>query len=620
MSTDREPQAPTPRVLDVLLVAAWFALLSGFAEVGRLALGRFALDQYVHRSLHAVWMAPLAHLILFAVPALVLVAIAVARRGRVPLGATVFVFGALAALAVLLGIPRVSKWAVVALALGLATQAVRVVRKRETAFLGLVRRTTPALVALLVLACAGGLGGAWWLERSTVAALPAAQQGTPNVLLVVMDTVRAQNMSVYGYERETTPELERLAARGIAFDRAYSTAPWTLPSHASMFTGKYHHELSVGWFEPLDGADPTLAETLAGRGYATGGFVANTLYCGEQSGLGRGFARYEDYPTNSIGEVVYNSTLGREIIALPWPASVKNVLYFVHRKRAADVNDEFLSWVDGADGRPFFAFLNYMDAHEPYLPPAPFAFQFAEKRPANAFVDDEGRYTPEEIATLMAAYDGGIAYVDHEIGRLLGDLDRRGLLANTLVVVTSDHGEEFGEHGYVSHSNSLHVQGIHVPLVLALPGGEAAGKRVVEPVTLRDLPATVLDVVGGTTVGALPGESLVRHWRGPGGPGSSPVLSEVNRAPNVASWLPVSVGDLKSIVADKYHFIRNGDGQELLYDLERDPFETTDRAAVTELGEVFREMRSALDVATSRDGVARAAGGRRTSRARARPR
>jgi arylsulfatase A-like enzyme len=598
-----------PRALDVVLVAVWFALLSGFAEVARLALGRFVLHQYVHRSLQAVWTTPVAHLLLFALPMLVLVAVALARR-RAPFRTSVFVFAALAALAVLLGVPRLAAWAAALLAVGVATQLVRFAARREAFCLRLVRRTAPALLVVLVLTAAAALGASAWAERRAVAALPAPEAGAPNVLLIVMDTVRAQNMSLYGYARETTPELDRIARRGVVFDRAYSTAPWTLPSHASMFTGRYHHELSVGWFSPLDGRFPTLAETLAARGFVTGGFVSNTLYCGEQSGLARGFMHYDDYAVTSVGEILFSSTLGRAFVGLPWPASVRNALYLAHRKRADAVNRELLSWLDGAGGRPFFAFLNYMDAHEPYLPPEPFAFRFADRRPDNAFVNDNARYSPEQITSLMAAYDGGVAYLDSEIGRLLAELDRLGALSNTIVVITSDHGEEFGEHGYVSHSNSLHVQGLHVPLIVLMPSGSGAGLRVSEPVTLRDLPSTILDLVGGPTAGALPGESLARYWQGTPPAGESPILSEVNRAPNVAEWLPVAAGDLKSIVVDRYHFIRNGDGRELLYDLESDPYETADRAGAAELGGVFAEMRSDLDRAVRARPDARAAAGR----------
>jgi hypothetical protein len=464
---------------DVVGIAVWFALLSGFLEVARLAVARYALGAYVHRSLQVVWLAPMSHLLFFAVPALALLAFILFRRNGLALKVPMFVFSLLASLALLLGVPRLSGIAIALIAVGMATQLARIASRHAERSLRLVRATSYVLLVILALTIAASLTAAWWAERRALNGLPpVANQGAPNVLLLVMDTVRAQNMSIYGYHRETTPELERLAERGVVFEQAISTAPWTLPSHAAMFTGRYHHELSVGWVRALDDTYPTLAEVLAARGYVTGGFVANTLYCGEQSGLSRGFVHYDDFSTTSLGELIQSSTLGRDFSLLEWPEPIRNFRFEVTGKRAWKVNHDFLEWVDQAGDRPFFAFLNYMDAHEPYLPPEPFTRLFSDKRPRSAFVEDEDRYTPEELADLMAAYDGGIAYVDHEIGRVLEDLERRGKLANTIVVVTSDHGEEFGEHGYVSHSNSLHIQGIHVPLIVVVPGGEASGTRI----------------------------------------------------------------------------------------------------------------------------------------------
>src|SRR5262249_37940885 len=147
--------------------------------------------------------------------------------------------------------------------------------------------------------------------------LPPAPRGAPNVLLITLDTVRAKNLSLYGYGRHTAPQLERWAKRGGTFDRALATAPWTLPSHASMFTRRHPHPprrprppRSAGWPTPLDSPSPPLAEVLASHGYATAGFVANRYYAGFDSGLGRGFARYEDYRLTP-GEFVNTSTLAK---------------------------------------------------------------------------------------------------------------------------------------------------------------------------------------------------------------------------------------------------------------------------------------------------------------------
>ena len=150
-----------------------------------------------------------------------------------------------------------------------------------------MRRTLPLLV---VLVAALAMTESSWLGRiGPTTAAGTARDGAPNVVLITMDTVRAQSLSVYGYERETTPRLAELAARGVKFERVFTTAPWTLPTHASLFTGRFPHELSVSWLEPLDSEWPTLADALHGEGYETAAFVANLNYCGYESGLDRGF-------------------------------------------------------------------------------------------------------------------------------------------------------------------------------------------------------------------------------------------------------------------------------------------------------------------------------------------
>ena len=147
----------------------------------------------------------------------------------------------------------------------------------------------------LVLILAGWVVGGEWLAERREASRPLPPGDPPNVLLITLDTVRADHLSLYGYGRPTSPVLERLARLGIRFDEARAPAPWTLPSHASMFTGRWHHELSVDWMTPLDKKYPTLAEYLGSRGYATAGFVANLFACSYDSGLSRGFTHYEDY-------------------------------------------------------------------------------------------------------------------------------------------------------------------------------------------------------------------------------------------------------------------------------------------------------------------------------------
>ena len=445
-----------------------------------------------------------------------------------------------------------------------------------------------------------GLGVGLWgwrvlAEREALAQLPSASANAPNVLLIVLDTVRAQNLSLYGYARVTTPQLEQLAKTGVVFERALATAPWTLPSHASIFTGRYPYELSTDWTTPLDSTHPTLAEVFSAHGYVTAGFVANLLYCTYESGFTRGFAHYEDYPIK-LGTIAHSSWLTRIIFTKLY--KILGIHQKLVHKTAAELNTDLLRWLTDKDQRPFFVFLNYFDAHAPYAPPQPFDAQFAAKPPRDPWLRDNHWYSPEEIQELMDAYDGAIAYLDHQLGLLFSELAKRDVLNDTLVIITSDHGEEFGEHGLMDHGNSLYLPALHVPLLISFPPHVPAGKRVHEAVTLRNLPATITDLIELNDKAPFPGSSLIHYWSGThshDGAAADPLLSEVNFAPNLPEWFPVSKGNMKSLVANRYHYIRNGDGREELYDIENDPLEQQDTAYVADDRHMLAWLRAFIE-------------------------
>ena len=427
------------------------------------------------------------------------------------------------------------------------------------------------------------------------------------MLLITLDTVRAQSLSLYGYARPTTPQLERWATTGVRFERAFSTAPWTLPAHASMFTGRLPHETRANWLVPLDGTYPTLAEVLRQRGYVTAGFVANMTYCGEHSGLSRGFSHYEAAVVSPT-EFVLSSALVRMVVNAHWFRRLIHSHQIFGRKDAAEVNSAFLRWLPRQGPRPFFVFLNYFDAHEPYLPPPPFAVPSAARgwwedvshtKDRSDYLD-LWKMSPQQTQALREAYEGAIAYLDQQLGSLFDELHHRGVLDNTLVIVTSDHGEQFGEHRLYGHGNSLYSQALHVPLVLFLPRRVPAGLSIPEPVSLRDLPATVLDLIGVESAQPFPGHSLARYWESGNGtahPGIEPLLSEVSADSllTLQEWYALSKGDMQSLVFGGYHYIKNGDGSEEIYDLEHDPLEQYD-IAHSERGTGLRaQARHALD-------------------------
>ncbi len=564
----------------VIGLGLWFGLVTGLMEALVLGVRSYLLGQLVHVSWHFPWMAPLANAGFFLFPALVLALAAAVAPRLVTFRLAVFVFLAMGAAALLLMYPRILPWASALLAGGLGFQFSRTIARHRVGMERLVRRSLLPLLGVVAMAAASMAGYGKFREPYLLSQLPAAAKGAPNLLLIILDTVRAANLSLYGYQRETTPNLSRLAARGTRFDQAMSPAPWTLPSHASILTGRWPHELSADWVVPLDATYPTLAEHLASRGYATGGFVANVGYGSWEFGLDRGFSRYVDFPL-TLATITASSSIGRQ---LDRNLRVRNLLrtdQHLVRVNAPHVSGDFLEWIDGRGSRPFFAMLNFYDAHGPYLPPAPFDRKFdsagrqANLSPLHRYLARPRRtpLPPEVVAAEIAQYDGAIAYLDQELGTLFAALDARGLMQNTIIVVTADHGEEFGEHGIYDHGNTLYRPSVHVPLVLVAPG-QSPGV-VTSPVSLRDIPHTLARLATGSGM-PFPGRPLNQAA---GDSVSPPVLAEVRQGLRTPAWHPVTLGDMHSVIRDSLRLIRNGDGSEEIYRVYRDGWETSNLAA-----------------------------------------
>lgn len=592
---------------DALRPRTWLAtglaagLATGLLEALVLLLRRVGFGELIHVSAQFGWMAPVGDLVLFLPPALLIAGLARLRPGLMPVRFGLAIFIWLGASALLFLIPGFSRPAALLLAAGIGWQGGRLLGGSAAA---VERRALPALAVLLtlVLLIAGSsLGLAWWRERRALARLPAPPAGHPNVLLLILDTVRADHLSLYGYGRETTPELEKLALRGTRFAHPFSTAPWTLPSHASLLTGRYPHDLSADWLTPLDRRAPTLAEVFSNRGYRTGAFVANVGYLSWEFGLERGFAHYHDFPI-SPRVILACTAVGRQLDrSLRLRRLIGSDQHLV-RIGAPAISRAFLRWVDRSPGRPFFAFLNYYDAHDPYLPPPPYDRRFSgTPRPNN--LSPLHRYlahpskvlpSPATVAAEIDQYDGALAYLDHELGRLFAELGRRGLLQNTVVLITADHGEEFGEHGVFDHGNSLYRPSVEVPLLVVYPPRVPAAVTVNRPVSLRDVAATLVDLAGFDQGSPIPGASLARFWQGGTTGSDSPVLSEVSRGIRTPAWYPVSRGNMQSLVALGYRYIRNDGGGEELFDAGHDPAERADLAGADSSRAALEKLRGLL--------------------------
>jgi arylsulfatase A-like enzyme len=538
----------------------------------------------------------------------------------------------------------------VLLALGIAARAVPVLERHAVVLQRVVRHSLPLLAALVPIlgAC---LWGADQLRAWREAHRPLPPPGAANLVLIVLDTVGADHLSLHGYARPTSPTLEDLASRGIRFDRAQATSSWTLPSHASMFTGRWPHELSVGWFTPLDRTYPTLAEFLGARGYATAGFIANSWYCGSDSGLARGFTAYQDYTfprltafkTTVLVDRLLEGLEAMESWLEDWldfdrlSPAVDRLwwLFKNNRKAAGDVAGEFLDWLSRRPQpeRPFFAFLNLYDAHYPYELPEKRLHRFGARprndREANLLRDwlrliQEGP-SPRQIGYARDAYDDCVADLDEQLGRLIDELEGRPLLERTWVIITADHGESFGEQpGVFWHGTSLYQAQVHVPLVVIPPPGGPSPGVVTEPVSLRDLPATIVEVLGWGIGSPIPGESLARCWGGSSPASvpsrgtvlpaaddprrddratepaaSAPVLAELVPIPSFdqdpAQWLRMPRWPMAALTLGDWTYIRReGDIREELFHLREDAQEWHNRAGDPALQPVLERMRETL--------------------------
>jgi len=566
--------------------------MCGAAKSAGLGAAKVFLHRFVHASPNVVWMAPISYMLILTPLALVLGIVGHRLAPRRDTLLTIVTIASIGGFSLVLNVPGIHDLAAVLAGAGLGVQTGRIATRDLDRARWVSRRMAAVMGGLTLVLLAASQAAVRLEERRWAARLPAPAPGRPNVLLIVLDTQRAKSMSVYGYSRPTTPNLERLAASGVRFDAAFATAPWTLPSHASIMTGRWVHELSTDWSRPLDGAYPTLAEALSGLGYATAGFTANLVNTSAESGIARGFSHYEDYPVNP-GTILRNSQLGRRLSTNETLLRLLGRFSRLGRKMAPEVSAEFLAWLDGQRDRPFFVFLNYFDAHDPYPAPPPFNARFGvpndRHRPDLAQLRWTG-WTMDQVKVEQDAYDASIAYLDEHLGLLFDELERRGQLDRTVVIVTSDHGEEFYEHRLMRHGNSLYRPALNVPLIIRYPAMLPGGTRVAQPVSLRDLPATVLDLIGETGPARFPGRSLRESITGSAGRTDEPILSYVDGEVTQPDWFPVHDGPLKSVLIDTLRYIVDRRGSEEVYGLN-DLLEERNLLARPELEDAITRLR-----------------------------
>ncbi|HEY3052872.1 MAG TPA: sulfatase-like hydrolase/transferase [Thermoanaerobaculia bacterium] len=385
-----------------------------------------------------------------------------------------------------------------------------------------------SIVACALVTCSGGHSH------------PVKNLQHANVLLITLDTTRADHLGAYGYAAAQTPVLDGLARDGVLFEHCITPTAYTLPSHSSIMTGLYppSHGVRINGDVALADSNVTLAERLAAKGYRTGAFVGAFVLDGRW-GLSQGFQHYDD--AFHLGQ---DQRLDLARVQRP----------------ANQVVDAALKWLDARSSQPFFAWVHLYDAHAPYEPPEPFR------------------------SRASSPYDGEIAFADSQAGRLLGWLDKTGQKDNTVVIIVGDHGEGLGDHGESEHGYYIYDYAVRVPLIARIPG--ASTERVSAQVRTIDIAPTILDLVAAETPKDVQGASLLPLISG------QPDKPRYAYSESMATKLQYGWAALYSLRTNDYKFIEAPRGE--LYDLEKDPSENANR--LDDERRVALQLREALKV------------------------
>ena len=384
---------------------------------------------------------------------------------------------------------------------------------------------------------------------------PSTTAASPNILVYLIDTLRADRLGVYGYDEPTSPNLDALAGDGIVFSHALAQSSWTRPSVASLFTGLHPRSHTVnGRSDALPPTATTLASVLGAAGYQTAAFVTNGNVS-ENFGFDLGFDDFVYLGERDTREMHVQSDV---------------------------VNDRVFTWIENRDGeRPFFLYVHTSDPHDPYAPRTPFRDRFvpAPRYPDRITIRTMHERPPEADQTssiareLSALYDAEVAFNDHHVGRLLDHLRARDLYNSTIVLVVSDHGEEFYEHEFWGHGDTLYGEQLRVPFVLKLPHQASAGQVVDGLAQHLDVMPTILDLVGVPPVAGVQGRSLKPVIGGTPSPPFLPAAAYVNKdGHEIESYEIAGYKIIRSRHQDAEHWTSE------IYDLRGDPGELDDLA------------------------------------------
>lgn len=368
-----------------------------------------------------------------------------------------------------------------------------------------------------------------------------------NIVLITLDTTRADHLPCYGYSGVKTPHLDSLARQGIVFEQCTASSPLTLPSHASMMTGMYptFHSVRINGNTALSDEQTTIAEVLSGQGYQCGAFIAAFVLDGRW-GLKQGFQHYDDkfdlrkYKHIDLGAV---------------------------QRPGNQVMDAALAWLEEQKGNPFFAWIHLYDPHSPYEPPEPYYSEYSHQG-------------------LSGLYDGEIAFMDEQIGRCVSWLEKNGLNKNTVIILIGDHGEGLGSHGEGTHGYFIYEYAVHVPLLIIAPFPELQGQRSTSQVRIVDIFPTLMEIVAVTPPAQTHGRSLLPLMFQPQKEADGFAYAE-SMSPNIQfGW-----SSIHSLQTTQYKYIDTPKAE--LYDLTRDPDEQTN--LLRQYPDIAREMKDTLD-------------------------
>ena len=376
---------------------------------------------------------------------------------------------------------------------------------------------------------------------ATLLRVAAAPSAPPNVVVITVDTLRADHLGCYGDRQIRTPNIDALAQEGIRFERAYTPVPVTLPAHTALFTGTYPLRSGMHDFadNKLNPAQPTLASVLKENGYVTGAVIGSAVL-DSRFGLNHGFDFYYDHFDFSR---LQESNLDQ-------------------MERSGDlVADQALDWLDKNYQKKFFLWMHLYDPHYPYRPPSPYSEEYQDR-----------------------PYDGEIAFADSQVGRLIRELKEKGVYQNTVIVFTGDHGESLGEHGEKTHGFFIYNATLHIPTIIRLPGGPAA-ITVSALVSLPDVMPTVLAYLKIDVPSEVQGRNLLPLLKEESKEGPRSLYAETFLPRLHFNW-----SELRGAETENYHFIDAPKPE--LYDLTRDPGETNNLYAQKKA--VAEEMRAKL--------------------------